>query len=319
MRVLVTGGLGYLGGRISQHLVACGHEVFVSSRSQHKELPHWLKDRGHIITLDLESNASRIPSVDALVHLAAMNEIDCASSPRTAMEVNTLGTMRLIEAINDKNLERFIYFSTAHVYAAPLVGTFSEAHSTRPIHPYAYSHRAAEDLVFAFAGKAFQKGIVVRLSNGFGCPERASVNRWTLLVNDLCRQIATSGKIVLQSDGTQSRDFITLTDTARGVEHLLSLPLGDLKDGLFNLGSGKAMSVYEMAVLVQDVAEHVLSRKLPAIERPAPKADAVSPPLYYNCDKLFSTGFKLQEPLRDEIAATLQLCLKSFPITSVRP
>lgn len=313
MRILVTGGLGYLGGRISQHLVTQGHEVFASTRSPTQPLPQWLKGHGGLVALDLSSPKSEaIPQVDAVVHLAALNEIDCAASPEQSLQMNAIGTLKLIDQLKGRGVGRFLYFSTAHVYRAPLLGTFKETTPTRPTHPYSYSHRAAEDLVFAFEGKHYNKGLVVRLSNGFGYPERPEVNRWTLLVNDLCKQIATTRRIVLMSDGTQPRDFITLEDTARATEHLLTAPEALLEDGLFNVGAGSSLSVFEMATLVREVALEVLGQDLPPIERPAPKEGAVTPKLHFDVSKLQRSGFKWNANSTLEIAETLKLCLKAF-------
>jgi UDP-glucose 4-epimerase len=310
MRVLITGGLGYLGGRISKHLALQGCEVLISSRSV-IEAPSWLQGRGQIIPLDLlNPNLDRFGAIDAVIHLAALNEIECAKSPNDALMVNTIGTLKLIDSISKlTGVKRFIYFSTAHVYRAPLLGRIDETTTTRPTHPYAYSHRASEDLVFSFEGKAFRKGCVIRLSNGFGYPERASVNRWTLLVNDLCKQIATDGQIKLTSNGTQLRDFIGLEDVARATKHLLDLDEVDLADGLFNVGSGKAITVYEMASLVRDVACEYMNRDLPPVERLAPDISKSSQSLDYNCSKLAKTGFTCTSDWRHEIKETLKVCI----------
>ena len=310
MRVLVTGGLGYLGGRISQHLASHGCEVLITSRRV-VETPNWLKGHGQLLPLDLlNPNLDHFSAIDAVIHLAALNEIECAKSPHDALKVNTIGTLNLIDSVSKlKTVKRFIYFSTAHVYRAPLIGRINESSNTRPIHPYAYSHRASEDLVFSFEGKAYKKGCVIRLSNGFGYPERASVNRWTLLVNDLCKQIATEGRIKLTSDGTQLRDFIGLEDVARATKHLLELDEVDLGDGLFNVGSGKAISVYEMASIVRDVASEYLDKDLPPIERLTPDNSKPSHSLDFDCSKLAKTGFTLTGDWRREIRETLKVCL----------
>ena len=99
MRVLVTGGLGYLGGRISQHLASCGFDVIVTSR-QPVEPPHWLKGRGQVVSIDLENpSLTGLGSLDAVIHLAALNEVDCAKSPLDSLRVNTVGTLNLINAV----------------------------------------------------------------------------------------------------------------------------------------------------------------------------------------------------------------------------
>jgi len=152
--------------------------------------------------------------------------------------------------------------------------------------------------------------VVIRLSNSFGAPMTPDVDRWTLLVNDLCRQAAISGELHLNSAGSQLRDFITLADVARAVNHLLELDAKQLADGLFNLGGGKAMSILEMTERIA-ARWRVLTRSDIAIVRPA--GDGVTPPgLNYRCDKLAATGFMLTGQIDREIDDTLQLCLRAF-------
>jgi len=317
VRILVTGGLGYLGGRISQFLVSQGHDVVVTTRQKELPRPEWLNGNSCLYYLDLESpDLSDLGQVDYVVHLAALNEVECAKSPERAIQINTIGTMRLIHALKSLNVQRFLYFSTAHVYRVPLEGLIDETNLARPVHPYAYSHRAAEDLVFAFQGHYFDRGIVVRLSNGFGFPERPEVNRWTLLVNDICRQAAQSGQIRLVSDGLQLRDFIALEDVAGATVHLLGLPDSRLDNGIFNVGSGRSMSVFEMASLVHDLACEVYGYQLPPIVRPPFSHSPPSGPqeLTYSVKKLEMTGYSCRSDWRHEIQETLRLCRQNFPL-----
>jgi UDP-glucose 4-epimerase len=110
--------------------------------------------------------------------------------------------------------------STTHVYG-PQVGRLEETTLPAPRHPYATSHRAAEDAVLAASGNF--TAMVLRLSNGFGAPTHAQANCWTLLVNDLCRQAVTDCTLRLRSAGLQHRDFIPLADVTRIVDHMLHL------------------------------------------------------------------------------------------------
>lgn len=310
MRILVTGGLGYLGGRISKYLSEQNCFVLASSR-QISAAPDWLQGRGRVVSLDLtDPKLDDVGELDAVVHLAALNEIDCAKNPIDAINVNTSGTLKLLMALTPIKPKVFMYFSTAHVYRMPLVGECREDEITMPIHPYAYSHKFAEDLVLAQEGKAFERAVIVRLSNGFGYPERRSVNRWTLLVNDLCQQVATTRRIKLLSDGTQERDFIPLSDVAAAVLHLLKADLSKSEGRIFNVGSGKAITVLEMATMVQKAAEKLLNERLAPIERAASSAVKVDlPKLDYRIDKLLATGFSPRANWEEEIIQTLRLCL----------
>lgn len=312
-RVLVTGGFGYLGGRIAVELArGASHTVFLGSRKA-RPAPAWLP-QASTLAMDLSEPASlsaAMRNMDAVVHLAAMNEHQCVADPGGAVRVNTLGTLNVLRAALAAGVERFIYVSTAHVYGDPLTGHISEATLPRPAHPYAITHHAAEEFVLAAHDQNKLTGIVLRLSNGFGAPTHPDVDRWTLLVNDLCRQAVQTGKMALRSSGLQQRDFITLEDVGRAVGHLLGLARAQCGDGLFNLGSGTSSSVWEMT---QRIAArcHATLGHLPDVLRPESATESPVASLQYDCAKLQRTGFRLQGALERELDATLRLCATAW-------
>ncbi len=310
--VLLTGGLGYLGGRLACALVEAGHQVRCGTRRPGAVAPDWLPVMP-MATLDWASNEALTEAcrgVDCIIHLAAMNEVESASDPVGALKMNGLASLRLLEAAKVAGVRRFIYCSTAHVYGTPLQGDIDETTLPRPIHPYAITHKVAEDFVLAAHDRKQIEGVVIRLSNGFGAPVTPDVDRWTLLVNDLCRQAVTTGELRLNSSGKQLRDFITLGDVGRAVNHVLQLDTDQLADGLFNLGGGKAMSILEMTERIAARWQALTGREV-AIVRPA--GDSAPPPvLNYRCDKPAATGFTLTSEVNREIDDTLKLCLKAF-------
>lgn len=311
-RVLLTGGLGYIGGRLALALNEAGYIVHCGTRRSGLSAPVWFPDfqMAHLDWGSIESLTQACEGVDSVIHLAAMNEVESTRDPVGALKMNGLASLCLLEAAKLSGVRRFIYFSTAHVYGSPLQGNIDELILPRPTHPYAISHRVAEDFVLAAHDRKQIEGIVIRLSNAFGAPVTPDIDRWTLLVNDLCRQATISGELRLNSAGSQLRDFITLADVARAVNHLLQLNTGQIADGLFNLGGGKAMSIFGMTERIA-ARWHVLTGRDIVIVRPA--GDGVPPPtLNYCCEKLAGTGFTLTGQVDREIDDTLQLCLRAF-------
>jgi len=312
--VLISGGLGYVGGRMATHFAY--HSDFflrLGTRRAEQPSPHWLA-RGELVTLDMLDQAqidAACRGVRHVVHLAAANENMAAADPELSLQVNGLGTLKLLRAAIRAGVERFVYLSTAHIYGSPLVGTISESTLPRPVHPYAITHRTAEDFVLAAHDKGEIVGIALRLSNGFGVPERADVDRWSLIVNDLCRQAVTGGTIQMRSAGLDQRDFISLEDAARAVLHIINLPRAQIGDGLFNVGGGCSMRVIELVELIAQRCHAVLGFQ-PLVIRPDPTSVAQLPPLDYRMDKLLATGFALQGNMVDEIDATLRLCQAAF-------
>lgn len=308
-RILITGGFGYVGGRVAKALAELTDtDVVLGSRSRHAP-PSWLPAASMVVTPWHEPERLRqaCRGVDTVLHLAAMNENESVRDPAGALEMNGISTVRILEAAKTEGVERFVYLSTAHVYGAPLVGCIDEAVCPRPVHPYATSHRAAEDVVLAAHDSGALTGLVLRLSNGFGVPAHPTVDRWTLLVNDLCRQAAKTGQLVLRSAGLQRRDFVTLTDVGRAIAHLLGLSRESLGNGVFNIGGAWTPTVMEMTLLIADRCEATLGFR-PEIRRPEPLPDEVGQPLDYCIDKLRGTGFELVGNREKEIDATLTMC-----------
>lgn len=303
-RILVTGGLGYVGGRICRHLLDQGRDVVIVGRREPAKAPDWAH-KATIVSIDLAENAPDLTDIETIVHLAALNEIQSGQDPLAALSVNGMASLRLLQAAEAAKVGRFIYFSTAHVYGAPLIGRLDETCLARPGHPYAITHRVTEDFVLAAHDRKALQGGVLRLSNGTGAPADHGTDRWTLLGNDLCRQAVRDRRMVLRSSGLQPRDFIGLGEVARAVSHLLDT--ADWGDGLYNLGLGRSILVWDMAQLIGQRCQSVLGFT-PAIIRPDPAPGETAPQLDYRVDKLARAGFVPADTLIEEIDATLILC-----------
>lgn len=312
--VLITGGLGYVGGRIAHYLVKhSDYNVRITTRKVPDNVPVWL-NKCDIVQVDLVSpdNLQAVcDGVRYILHLAGTNEIVSAASPETALMVTGLGTVKLLEAAERAGVERFIYFSTAHIYGAPLQGTITEQSLPRPVHPYAITHKVAEDFVLAAHDRKILSGMVLRLSNGFGAPMLPQVDRWTLLVNDLCRQAVTEKSLTLHSSGMQKRDFITLHDVCRIALHCIGLPGELCGDGLFNVGGELSMSIIDMARVIAERCSITLGFQSD-INRPLQSANEGEYDLTYSIDKLKSTGFMLTGDIISEIDSTLLFCRRVF-------
>jgi len=307
-RVLVTGGMGFVGGRVSQSLAKSGDfSISLGSRAAQAN-PCWLPS-AQVVAMDwrsLQGLTLACEGMDTLVHLAGMNATDCLRDPVAALEVNVVNTTRLMQAAKVAGVKRVIYFSTAHVYGPRLVGKIDEFTLPKGLHPYATSHRAAEDVVLA-AANSDMDSVVLRLSNGFGVPAHMEVNAWMLLMNDLCRQAVTLRSMTLRSTGMQRRDFITLSNVASVVAHMIALPSNQIGDGLFNVGCGKSSRVIDMVELIQTRCAEVLGYT-PEIIRPQSAEGDESPSLDYRIDKLLNTGFILTGNPVLEIDETLRMC-----------
>ena len=245
---------------------------------------HWNDD------LALERICS---GIDVVIHTAGMNANDCAQDPVAALAFNGVATARLVLAARRMGVVRFVYLSTAHVYASPLVGTITEETCPRNLHPYATSHLAGEQAVLGACSSGNIKGVILRLSNAFGAPTHENVNCWMLVVTDLCRQAVQNGQLVLATSGTQLRDFVSLTEVCRVTEHLVTNTDGAANTGVFNVGGGASQSIIGMAQLIQQRAKQVLGFE-PTLHRPSSDAIDSRMSLDYRVDRLATTGIEIK-------------------------
>jgi UDP-glucose 4-epimerase len=305
MKIVISGGLGYVGGRLSKYLAEEGNEVIALSR-QASALPavSW-PSRLTIMHPDEVIVAPEIlRNVDAFIHLAALNENDCLKYPEKAIEVNIIQTLRWLETVYNAAVKKFVYFSTAHVYGKPLVGFYDEGTQAIPVHPYAITHKCAEDYVLSYNVEREMSNLVIRLSNSFGGPAFPTADRWTLLVNDLCRSAIKSGKMTLLSNGLQMRDFICLHDVCAGISHLVGSAT-NRNVGIFNLSAGTATTVWDIALTIKEEAEDYLKRPVELVRKAVSGSEKIEP-LEISNKKLLTTGFRLRGDVRAEVRSTLE-------------
>lgn len=308
--ILITGAFGYVGGRLAKHLASSSdYKLFLTSREV-RDLPDWVAN-GKAVQYSLLGDDNLFDKIeepiDTIVHLASINEVDCAKDPLRAIQINTIGSFKLLEQAKKAGVKRIIYFSTAHVYKAPLVGNIDETNVTRATHPYSYSHRAVEDYIAEIQDKTDIDGITVRLSNSLGAPTHKDVDRWMLLVSDLSVQAVNEKRLTLRSSGIQKRDFVGLGDVVRAVDHLINLDKDKLGNGLFNIGGENSVSVLEMAKLIQKRCEVTLGFS-PELIVPDADVNEKADDLSYSIDCLKQSGFKLTNCIEEEIDNLLLFC-----------
>lgn len=314
MRVLVTGGLGYVGGRLVQHLADVqGHEVRLTANRPVEARPNWVSthevvdvDLGRATAGDLES---ALAGVDAVAHLAGLNVRQCAADPMRAIDINVRGTQALVAAAAAAGVGTFVHLSTAHVYGAPLAGRLDETVPPRPGHPYAWTRRAAEDIVL---GTPAVGGTVFRLSNVVGAPRDAAADCWMLVACDLCRQAVDQGQLTLSGDGSEGRDFVCMSDTVEALSRALEGQADLNGGGLYNLGAGRTLRVADLADrIAAAAAERRLGRRPPVTTGPK-RQEPPAAPLDYVVDRLAEAGFVPAGDLDRELDETLDACARFF-------
>ncbi len=312
MRILITGGHGYIGGRLTQYF--CKNKSYNVVVGTRKKTFSKIADLDYNV-LQLNWNSNRhlndvCRGTNVILHLAGMNLKESNLDPISAIKFNTLTTAKFIAAAINQGVEKFIYFSTAHVYRNPLKGVITENSLTHSLDSYAISNRAAEDIVRSAVHNGKIDGCVIRLSNSFGAPINKEVNCWSLVINDLCRQAIINKKMELKSTGLQRRDFITIEDVCLATDHLISSK--NLKTNLFNLGGDWSPSILDVANLIQE-RTFILFGYKPEIYVNK-YSNEKSYKLTYKSELIKKNGFKLSSNRIEEIDNLLFFCTRNFKL-----
>jgi UDP-glucose 4-epimerase len=254
--VLITGGLGCLGSGLSKYLMNTGYQVIIGSSRQDAELPNELKNCSLVYTdfdnVNTLSNACR--EVDCVIHLATINAQQSQNDPKLAINVNGTGSYNLIQSSVKSKVKYFLYFSTAHVYGLPLTGSVCENSLPKPQHPYAITHRLAEDFLLESIGSQNIKGSIIRLSNSIGLPLIKKSNCWMLFINDACKQAIVDRRIVIHSNPNSERDFIPMKDVYYVAEYFVSNH-ATAEYPVFNVGSGVSHTLLQIAEMIANRCE----------------------------------------------------------------
>jgi UDP-glucose 4-epimerase len=308
-RVLITGGRGYAGGRLTEALESVGYEVVLHTKGD-----GYTADK-EVITADVTDYAAVLHAfqaaakrgqIDAVIHLAAVNEIVCAKDPKLAFAVNCFGTQHVIDAAAAIGVRRFIYLSTFHVYGDVETATITEETVPNPLHPYGITHLVAELLCKATAKRTGMELAIIRLSNGVGAPTQANIDRWTLIMLDLCRQAHERDSMTLHTSGYQLRDFVSLDDLGQAVGILLTVDAAKLKDPVFNVGAGESVTVRELARIIQAEYEKLYHRVLPL--NIADDGGKPGGRLEFKIDRMRALGYEPATDLAREARETLRFC-----------
>jgi UDP-glucose 4-epimerase len=288
-------------------LLAAGDAVRTVSR---EPAPNWLRalaPESIAVDLSREDPAPALAGADVVLHLAGANEVAAAADPDGTLG-GTVAAARRVAAAAAATATRFVYVSTIHVYGASIVdgATLTEDTLPAPRHPYALARLASEHAVASVLDP--DQLVVFRLSNAVGAPIAATVDRWSLLVNDLCRGAAVNDELVLKSAGLQWRDFIPLTDAVAAM--VAARDRNTVPGGTYNLASGASRTVRDVAGLVQDAFERRTGRR-PTLTAPEPNGPVPAP---YRVDigRLAALGLAPRQHLESAIDETASFCLENL-------
>jgi UDP-glucose 4-epimerase len=301
--VLITGGSGYLGGRISSYLEQLGYSVRVGKSISSNS------DGFPIDISDDESIDRACDGISHIIHLAAMNKQSCDDNPERALMVNGLGTLKLLNAAKRNKISKFLYFSTIHVYGLHLIDEVNEDSLTRPVNSYSITHRLSEDYVTEFYHKYNLSSSIFRLSNAIGSPVDSTINCWMLVSNDFCKQAVINKSINVHSNKFVQMDFIPISSICSVVEK--SLVSNKLNGEIVNLSSGVVTTLEGLAMLIASRTKKVLGFS-PSIHFANNSDNNKLTKFTISNKKITDLNFKIEKNIVGEIDALLLNCSKWF-------
>lgn len=250
MKVLVTGGAGFIGHNIAIRLKEKGFRVQVmDSLERSTELAvKRLREANIPVTKAEVKNFEEIKNVlngvDVVVHAAAY--IDVAESmekPLLYLDNNVLGTAHIVKASLDAGIRLFVYLSSAAVYGNPVKLPVDEDHPVIPLSPYGLSKLMGEDAVRFFSRYGL-KHVILRLFNVYGPGQKAE---YAGVITRFLERASEKLPPLIYGDGEQTRDFIHVEDVAGAVE--LAIKTSHVNE-IFNIGSGDPVKIRDLAKLV---------------------------------------------------------------------
>jgi UDP-glucose 4-epimerase len=254
--VLVTGGAGFIGSELVRQLAARGEHVLIvdnlvnGTRANVEEV---LSDRVKLLVADIREPdrfARDLADVRVVYHLACLGVRHSVHSPLENHDVNATATLKLLVACRDAGVPRFVYVSSSEVYGTAKWVPMTEDHPAFPGTVYGASKLAGECFTRAYYRTYGYPTVVVRPFNTYGPRSHHEGDSGEVIPKFMLRCLAGL-PMVLFGDGTQTRDFTYVSDTASGI-----LLAGDSEKAVgdtINLGSGSEVTINDLARQIADI------------------------------------------------------------------
>lgn len=255
-KILVTGGAGFIGSELTHQLAAANHDVTVVDNlinGKRDNLIPLLGESVQLHTVDIRNETAMLPllqGVDVVFHLACLGVRHSLHAPLENHAVNATATLTLLRLAQQAGVGRFVYVSSSEVYGTARWVPMTETHPAWPMTVYGASKLAGECYARAFHTSYGFPTVMVRPFNAYGPRCHHEGDSGEVIPKFMLRSLAGMSMVIF-GDGTQTRDFTYVADTAKGIL------LAGFQDGVvgqtLNLGSGQEITINELATTVSQV------------------------------------------------------------------
>ena len=247
MKIIVTGGSGFLGRHLLRALDKAGHEIKNIDLNENPEYQTVKAD-----VCDLELVKTEMKDADAVFHLASLIEAgESVKQPQKYLDNNVTGTINVLEAMRVNGIKTFLFSSSAAIYGEPIRSPIKEDDRTIPINPYGMTKLAMEGLLASYVESHGFTGVALRYFNLFG-PEEHHLPE-THAIPRFIKQISKDQEVTVWGDGKHQRDYVYIDDIVEA--HLLALQLAQSKPEeyhYFNLSTGKPAEVLDLVRIIEN-------------------------------------------------------------------
>ncbi len=254
MRILITGGAGFIGSHLCDRYVREGHTVlcldnFLSGNLNH--VRHLLDCRNFkLVKGDVRDNEAVekvIRDVEVVLHLAAQVHVDRSYvEPGLTWDINVMGTQNVLEAARMHDVRKVLLASSSEVYGSALYAPIDERHPLNAPHPYGASKIAADRMAYAYNVTYGMDIAIMRLFNVFG-PRQRDLG-YGGVISIFTRRVLSGVPPVIYGDGLQTRDYTYVADAVRAYD--AALRFDGRMDGPVNFGTGKEISILALADMI---------------------------------------------------------------------
>lgn len=264
MKILVTGGAGFIGSNIVDRLLDDGHYVRVidNESSESHEQFYWNKKADNY-KLDICNYEEILPvfkDINIVFHLAAESRIQpCIINPTKAVLTNTLGTCNVLQACKEMKVKRVIYSSTSAAYGLKNQPPLSENMNKDCLNPYSVSKTAGEELCSMYYKLYGLETVIFRYFNVYG-ERQPTKGQYATVIGLFIKQKKEGKKMTVIGDGMQRRDYTHVSDVVNANIMVAFNQNKNILGEIFNVGTGRNYSILELVKLIGGEYEFISAR-----------------------------------------------------------